>query len=217
PHGGRGGQSWGGARSIPPRASNRSRAAACPQASSPCNGCPPGGDLIEYIAENACEAPILLLCLARHELLDQRPRWGGGKLNAASVSLEPLTGAESETLADWLIRDLGAGEATCARGVETARGDPLFTDQLAASLADGQGDTGEPPLPGTIEALLAARLDLPGPAERVTLENAAALGDRFPAVPLARLVPPDLISAAPRAPGRSLPRVPAAPARQPRH
>src|SRR5262249_58083179 len=85
-------------------------------------------DLIEYIAENACEAPILLLCLARHELLDQRPRWGGGKLNAASVSLEPLTGAESQTLADWLIRDLGAGEATCARVVETARGHPLFTE-----------------------------------------------------------------------------------------
>jgi DNA-binding SARP family transcriptional activator/tetratricopeptide (TPR) repeat protein len=155
-------------------------------------------DLIEYIAENACEAPILLLCLARHELLDHRPRWGGGKLNAASVTLEPLTGAESEILADWLIRDLGAAETTRAPVVETARGNPLFTEQLVAMLADGQWDRDEPPLPGTIEALLAARLDLLGPAEQVTLEYAAALGDRFSAAPLAQLVPPDLPTTLPR-------------------
>ena len=121
-------------------------------------------DLIEYIAETACDAPILLLCLARHELLDQRPRWGGGKLNAASVTLEPLTGEESSMLADWLIRDLGAAETTRERVIETARGNPLFTEQLVAMLADGQWDTGEPPLPGTIEALLAAGLDLLGRA-----------------------------------------------------
>jgi DNA-binding SARP family transcriptional activator/class 3 adenylate cyclase/tetratricopeptide (TPR) repeat protein len=155
-------------------------------------------DLIEYIAENACEAPILLLCLARHELLDQRPQWGGGKLNAASVTLEPLTGPESQTLVDWLIADLGAAETTRARVVETARGNPLFTEQLVAMLADGRWDTGEPPLPGTIEALLAARLDLLGPAERVTLEYAAALGDRFPAAPLAQLAPPELRTMLPR-------------------
>jgi class 3 adenylate cyclase len=155
-------------------------------------------DLVEYIAENVCEAPILLLCLARHELLDHRPRWGGGKLNAASVTLEPLTAPESQALAGWLIRDLGAAETARAPVVETARGNPLFTEQLVAMLADGQWDTGEPPLPGTIEALLAARLDLLGPAEQVTLEYAAALGDRFPAAPLAQLIPPDLRTTLPR-------------------
>jgi DNA-binding SARP family transcriptional activator len=155
-------------------------------------------DLIEYVAENACEAPILLLCLARHELLDHRPQWGGGKLNAASVTLKPLTEPESQTLADWLIRDLGAAETTRARVVETARGNPLFIEQLAAMLADGRWDRDEPPLPGTIEALLAARLDLLGPAERLTLEYAAALGGRFPVAPLAQLVPPDLLTMLPR-------------------
>jgi DNA-binding SARP family transcriptional activator/tetratricopeptide (TPR) repeat protein len=155
-------------------------------------------DLIEYIAENTREAPILLLCLARHELLDQRPQWGGGKLNAATVTLEPLTGAESQALADWLIRDLGVAQTTRAPVVETARGNPLFTEQLVAMLADGQWDEGEPPLPGTIEALLAARLDLLGPAQQLTLEYAAALGDRFPAAPLAQLVPPDLRTTLPR-------------------
>jgi len=155
-------------------------------------------DLIEHIAENPREAPILLLCLARHELLDQRPQWGGGKLNAASVTLEPLTGAESHALADWLIRDLGVAETTRAPVVETARGNPLFTEQLVAMLAEGQWDKDEPPLPGSIEALLAARLDLLGPAQRLTLEYAAALGDRFPAAPLAQLVPPDLRTTLPR-------------------
>jgi DNA-binding SARP family transcriptional activator/tetratricopeptide (TPR) repeat protein len=156
-------------------------------------------DLIEYIAENTREAPILLLCLARHELLDQRPQWGGGKPNAASVTLQPLTEAESQALADWLIQDLGAAETTRVQVVvETARGNPLFTEQLVAMLADGQLDKGEPPLPDTIEALLAARLDLLGPAERVTLEYAAALGDRFLEAPLARMVPPDLQDTLPR-------------------
>jgi class 3 adenylate cyclase/tetratricopeptide (TPR) repeat protein len=155
-------------------------------------------DLIEHIAENAHEAPILLLCLARHELLDHRPHWGGGKLNAASVTLEPLNGAESQALADWLIRDLGAAEASRAPVIETARGNPLFTEQLVAMLADGHWEKDEPPLPDTIEALLAARLDLLGPAERLTLEYAAALGDRFPAAPLAQLVPPDLLTTLPR-------------------
>lgn len=155
-------------------------------------------DLIEYIAENAYEAPILLLCLARHELLDHRPRWGGGKLNAMTVTLEPLPEPESQTLADWLIRDLGADGAARTRVVETARGNPLFAEQLIAMLADGPWDRDEPPLPGTIEALLAARLDLLGPAEQVTLEYAAVLGDRFPAAPLAQLAPPDLRTTLPK-------------------
>jgi DNA-binding SARP family transcriptional activator/tetratricopeptide (TPR) repeat protein len=155
-------------------------------------------DLIEYIAENAREAPILLLCLARHELLDQRPSWGGGKLNATTVTLEPLTEPESGMLADWLIRDLGAAGAARARVVRAAQGNPLFVEQLVAMLADGQQDADELQLPGSVEALLAARLDLLGPAERVTLECASALGDRFPVAPLAQLIPPDLGTMLPR-------------------
>jgi DNA-binding SARP family transcriptional activator/tetratricopeptide (TPR) repeat protein len=155
-------------------------------------------DLIEYVAENAREAPILLLCLARQELLDQRPTWGGGKLNATTVTLEPLTEPESGLLADWLIRDLGAAEGTRARVVQAAQGNPLFVEQLVAMLADSPWEGDEPQLPGSIEALLAARLDLLGPAERVTLECASALGDRFPVAALAHLAPPDLRALLPR-------------------
>jgi len=79
-------------------------------------------DLIEHIAENTREAPILLLCLARHELLDHRPHWGGGKPNATSVTLEPLNGAQSQALADWLIRDTGALLVPAARRWSKWRG-----------------------------------------------------------------------------------------------
>ena len=52
-------------------------------------------DLVEHVADLARDAPIVLLCLARPELLDGRSGWGGGKLNAASILLEPLTPEES--------------------------------------------------------------------------------------------------------------------------
>jgi len=155
-------------------------------------------DLIEYIAENAREAPLFLLCLARRDLLDQRPRWGGGKPNATTVTLEPLTEPESGMLADWLIHDLGAATATPALVVRAAQGNPLFVEQLVAMLADGRSARDELQLPGSVEALLAARLDLLGPAERVTVEYASVLGDRFPVAALAQIAPPDLLTALPR-------------------
>ena len=48
-------------------------------------------DLIEHIADWSRDAPILLLCIARPELLELRPGWGGGKLNATTVLLEALS------------------------------------------------------------------------------------------------------------------------------
>ncbi len=60
-------------------------------------------DLIEHIGDLSRDAPILILCLGRPELLDRRPGWGGGKLNATTVLLEPLNAAETETLIDELL------------------------------------------------------------------------------------------------------------------
>jgi DNA-binding SARP family transcriptional activator len=151
-------------------------------------------DLIEFVADNARESPILLLCLTRHELLDHRPAWGGGKLNATAVALGPLPDAESGRLADWLIRDLRASSETRAQVIESARGNPLFVEQLVAMLADRGLRIDEPSLPATIESLIAARLELLGPAERMMLEYGAVLGDRFESSALARLVAPDLLA-----------------------
>src|SRR4051794_6130102 len=107
-------------------------------------------DLVEYVAERARGSPILLLCLARPELLDARPRWGGGKRNASSLFLQPLSDTESEELIEALSGGLPA--ETRARVQGTAQGNPLFMEQILAMLAEGATPAGEGPMPPTIQA-----------------------------------------------------------------
>ena len=94
-------------------------------------------DLIEHIADWSRDAPILLLCMARPELLDARPAWGGGKLNAATISLEPLSDEECDEL---IANLLGAaelpGEARATGSPEAAEGNPLFVEEMLAMLID---------------------------------------------------------------------------------
>ena len=60
-------------------------------------------DLVEHIADWSRDAPILLIAMARPDLLDARPAWGGGKHNATAIFLEPLTDTESEQLVEGLL------------------------------------------------------------------------------------------------------------------
>src|SRR4051794_4821690 len=129
-------------------------------------------DLLDHVADLSRGAPILLLCLARPELLDARPGWGGGKLNATTLLLEPLS-AEECTL---LIAELGdLDEATRARILETAGGNPLFAEEMVALAHDG----GDVRVPSTIQALLQARLDQLRPDERAVMERGAVEGQVF--------------------------------------
>jgi hypothetical protein len=80
-------------------------------------------DLVEHVADLARDAPILLLCMARPDLLDRRPGWGGGKVNATTVLLEPLDHRETELLIESLM---DVDETTRARVGEAAEGNPLF-------------------------------------------------------------------------------------------
>ncbi len=73
-------------------------------------------DLIEHVADLARDAPVLLLCLTRPELLDNRRGWAGGKLNATSILLEPLGPEESRELVDNLVEELSAGRRRAHRG-----------------------------------------------------------------------------------------------------
>ncbi len=134
-------------------------------------------DLVEHLADWSREAPILLLCLARPELLDARPAWGGGKLNATSLFLEPLSGDETDELIDNLFARLA--EKTRARIVAAAEGNPLFVEQMLAMLTEQFELDAELEIPPTIQALLAARLDRLPPAERAVLERAAVIGKEF--------------------------------------
>ena len=133
-------------------------------------------DLIEHVADWSREAPIFLLCVARPELLDLRPGWGGGKLNATSVLLEPLGATESAALVDDLLAGLELEPVVRDRILGTAEGNPLFLEELA-SLAREAG--GHADLPPTIQAVLQARLDSLDERERSVIERGAVEGKVF--------------------------------------
>ena len=129
-------------------------------------------DLLEYVAGWSHDAPIVLLCLARPELLDDRPRWGG-----VALPLEPLTEVESQRLLDELAAEWPMTPESRAQIAEGAEGNPLFLEQMVAMLSDRGTLPRE--VPPTIQALLAARLDRLEPFERSVLERAAVVGKEF--------------------------------------
>ena len=150
-------------------------------------------DLIEHITDWSRDAPILLLCLTRPELLEQddRRQWGGGKLNATSMLLAPLTEARCQRLISSLMGSDELDPALVDRITSSAAGNPLFVEQMVAALVDdgllrqdGNRWTATANLrgvkvPPTISALLSARLDRLGAGERRVLERAAIVGGRF--------------------------------------
>ena len=121
---------------------------------------------------------MLLLCLARPELLEDRPGWGEEKRTLSPLLLGPLSPAESAELVDSMAAAIP--EPTRAHVLETAEGNPLFLEQMVAMLAEGAVRDGAEMLPPTIEAVLAARLDRLGPGERAAIDTAAVLGKEFP-------------------------------------
>jgi class 3 adenylate cyclase/tetratricopeptide (TPR) repeat protein len=146
-------------------------------------------DLVDHVTDLARDAPMLVLCVARPELLDQRPGWGGGKLNATTMLLEALTVDESTRLVDNLLLtrvDIQTKERIAA----AAEGNPLFVEEMLAMVTDGID--GELTVPPTIQALLAARLDRLTPDERIAVECAAVQGQEFQQAALASLVPESL-------------------------
>ena len=134
-------------------------------------------DLVEYLTDWTIDAPILLLCLARPELLEERPGWAGGKRHAHSIVLEPLSSSECDVLIRNLRGNLSA-EAR-ARISEAAAGNPLFLEQMLAMLADAGDSATELSVPPTIKALLAARLDRLEPEARALIGCASVVGKEF--------------------------------------
>ncbi|HEY4347499.1 MAG TPA: adenylate/guanylate cyclase domain-containing protein, partial [Gaiellaceae bacterium] len=131
-------------------------------------------DLVEHVSDLSRDAPILLLCMARPDLLDRRTGWGGGKVNATTVLLEPLAPAETALLIEGLAQ---LDEALCARIQSAAEGNPLFVEEMVALLQESAGEVVT--VPPTIQALLAARLDQLDPGERNALQCGAIEGRIF--------------------------------------
>jgi class 3 adenylate cyclase len=128
-------------------------------------------DLVEHIAFVSTGAPILLLCMARPELLDRRGGWGG------VMRLEPLDGEDAERLLGARIGGRQLARADRERILGAAGGNPLFVEEMAAMLHESHdGDVVVPP---TLQGLLAARLDQLEAAERTVLEHGAIEGEVF--------------------------------------
>ena len=136
-------------------------------------------DLLDSVADLSRDVPILLLCLARPELLEERPSWGGGKVNATSMLLDGLSDEESEALISQVLGDRTLASATRTRVAEAAEGNPLFLEQMLAMLAERGAPLEEGAVPPTIQALLAARLDRLTPSERSVIDRASVAGKEF--------------------------------------
>ncbi|HET8528284.1 MAG TPA: AAA family ATPase [Gaiellaceae bacterium] len=137
-------------------------------------------DLVEMLGARLRDLPILVLVLARPDLLDARPTWGGGLPAYSTLPLGPLPLEEAQQLAAERLA-AAADQAVLERAadvVQTAAGNPLFIEQLSARLFETAG-ADEGPLPTTIRALVAARLDALPPAERSVLLDAAVGGKVF--------------------------------------
>jgi predicted ATPase/class 3 adenylate cyclase len=149
-------------------------------------------DLLEHITDWSRDAPLLVLCPARPELLETRPGWGGGKLNATTVLLEPLPAEATGRL----IEALPGGPvlpAEVVAGIQAAaEGNPLYVEELLAMLVDdgllrqepggewaAAPDIGEVRIPASITALLEARLERLEPAVRSVAERASVVGRIF--------------------------------------
>src|ERR1051325_11263790 len=131
-------------------------------------------DLVELLAARLRDLPVLILTLARPELLDARPAWGGGLPAYTALPLSPLSSTEAEQLAQ--LR-LGQSMEAASRLADTAGGNPLFIEQLAATMAESSAAGGA--LPTTIRGLVAARLDALPAEERALLLDAAIIGKTF--------------------------------------
>jgi class 3 adenylate cyclase len=162
-------------------------------------------DLIEHLADSLRGTPVLLLVIARPELLDERPGWAGGKLRTTSVVLEPLNEGEVSLLVANLLHGSAASPSVERKIAEAAEGNPLFVEEFLAMLIDdglvrrarnewiGMTDLATIPTPASIKALLAARLDRLPIMEREVLEFAAVVGKTFTREAVEALVEPDVL------------------------
>ena len=148
-------------------------------------------DLIEHVAEYAHDTPILLVCLSRPELLDVRRGWSGGKKNATTIFLEPLSEQEAEALIDNLVGGVTLPAEVRARIQSASAGNALFVEEMLSMLIDdgllrnedghwvAVGDLSDVRVPTSIQLLLATRLDQLATDERRVLERAAVEGNVF--------------------------------------
>lgn len=141
-------------------------------------------DLIEHLADGV-RAPLLILCLARPELLEARPGWGGGRVRSTAIELEPLSDEESEELVGNLVAQLASSDgepppAFTKELLERTEGNPLFVEETIRMLVESGAEGADlERVPDTLQALIAARIDHLPPDGKTLLQRAAVIGRVF--------------------------------------
>jgi class 3 adenylate cyclase len=133
-------------------------------------------DLLEHLASLLRDVPVLLLTLSRPDLLEARPGWAGGLPSYTALALEPLSEEAARDLALRLLPESSAGDVD--RLAVTSDGNPLFIEELAASLAENATSV-EGELPTSVRSIVSARLDALPRAERSLLLDASPIGKVF--------------------------------------
>jgi len=146
-------------------------------------------ELIDHLATWVREAPLLLLCLARPELLDIRPVWGGGRVRATSIELEALAPSEVEEMLAALLNRTPLQPEDIVSLIEKTGGNPLFIEETVRMLAEQDGDGAAERIPDTVQALIAARIDRLPAEQRTLLRRAAVIGRTFWRGAIAQLSP----------------------------
>ena len=153
-------------------------------------------DLIEYLVSWSRKVPMLLVCLARPDLLDTRPSWATPTPNTTLLALEPLSGVDADALLDGLQVDAELSAESRARIMDAAEGNPLFLEQMAAMVTE-EGESSERlTVPPSIQALLGERLDRLDEGELAVIEHAAVIGREFWRGALLELLPEEQRAAA---------------------
>jgi tetratricopeptide (TPR) repeat protein len=140
-------------------------------------------DLIEHLADGV-RAPLLIVCLARPQLLETRPGWGGGRVRSTAIELEPLSEEESAELVEQLLSQLAgaAGERPASlpqEALDRAEGNPLFVEETIRMLVESGADGSVDRVPDTLQALIAARIDHLDPAAKTLLQRGSVIGRVF--------------------------------------
>jgi class 3 adenylate cyclase/tetratricopeptide (TPR) repeat protein len=144
-------------------------------------------DFIDHLMEWSSAVPLLVVATARPELLERRPGWGGGKLNAATAQVGALSEADTARLLGALLEQAVLPADTQSTLLSRAGGNPLYAQEFVRMLSDRglltrQGgaleirENGELPLPESIQGIIAARLDVLSPDEKELLQDASVLG-----------------------------------------
>src|SRR6266536_1022490 len=135
-------------------------------------------ELIDHLAQWVRERALLILCLARPELLDVRPGWGGGRIRSTAIELEPLGREESEQLAKALLEEHQVSDHVRERLLDKTEGNPLFVEETVRMLVEEGADGGER-IPDSLQAMIGARIDRLPAGEKVLLQRGAVIGRTF--------------------------------------